>query len=245
MEQVKKNEQAMKVVLTGATGGIGSEISRRLVQKGCVVFGLGRNNETLQSMLQEFGDHFHPIVCDVLNRESVQQSCELILQKTGEIDCLINNAGLLRLGETHRISETDMDLQFDTMVKATFLFTIAFLPSMLDRGKGLIINMASVAGEKASPKMAVYGASKAAIIHFTKSLALEYADKGIRAISICPGTVQTGLMDKFLLALIQKKVPLKRLAEAGEIAELVEYLILDGSPYMTGTNIIIDGGVSL
>ena len=234
-----------KIVLTGATGGIGKAISSRLVSSGDHVFGIGRDPDHFEALRAELGDHFHPMNGDVRDKKRMEQLAETILSETGAIDCLINNAGVLRLGETHLMPESDIEEQIDTMVKGTIYMTRIFLPSMIRHKKGLIINMGSISGEKAAPKMAVYGASKAAIIHFTKSVALEYASDGIRALCICPGTVETTLMDKMLFSMIQKKVPLKRLARPEEIASLVDYLLSDDAAYMTGTVINIDGGVSL
>jgi NAD(P)-dependent dehydrogenase (short-subunit alcohol dehydrogenase family) len=93
--------------------------------------------------------------------------------------------------------------------------------------------------------MAAYGAAKAGVENFTKSIALEYADKNIRAVTICPGTVETALMDKLMFGMISKKVPMKRLGQPKEVAALVEFLMSDDAGYITGSSVLIDGGVGL
>lgn len=236
---------SQSIVVTGVTGGIGKEICARLVKSGHRIFGLSRNSDKLQSVAQELGEKFRPILCDLRNREQIVNSAQQILSIANRVDCLINNAAVLRMDEAHRVAESDLDEQIDVLFKAPFLLTNAFIPGMIHQGSGLIINMGCVAGTRASPKMSVYAAAKAALISMTKSLALEYAERGIRVVSISPGTVQTNLMDKIMLAMIQKRVPLKRLAQPAEVAALVEYLLSPEASYITGENIILDGGISI
>lgn len=109
----------------------------------------------------------------------------------------------------------------------------------------MFVNITSAAAQRVAPKMAIYGAAKAALVSLSKSLALEYAAKGVRVVCINPGGVETALMDKIIFAMIQKKTPLKRLASPAEIASLVRFVLSDEATYMTGSVITIDGGVSL
>lgn len=232
------------VVLTGATGGIGRATAERLVGSGWRVVGLGRDQQKLKELSDQLGEQFRGLPCDLRDRQAIAKSCEQIVAD-GPPEVLINNAGLLRLTPTHQMDDATLDEQLETVLIGTILMTRSLLPSMLERKRGLIINIGSVAGERAAPKMAAYGAAKAAVIHFTRSLALEYAGEGIRAVCINPGAVETGLMDKMMFAMIQKRTPLKRLAQPAEVAALIEYLVSEEAGYITGSEFTVDGGVSL
>ena len=237
-------------IVSGATSGIGLATLETLCEIGHTVIGFGRSEEKVTALLPNLRDRFGADSVELLSLDvrqigAVQAFVQDVLARHGRIDGLVNSAGLLKVEKTHAVSEESFDLQVDTMLKGTFFLTTAALPRMVEQSKGLVINVGSVAGLRASPKMAVYGAVKAAINNFTKSLALEYADQGIRTVCINPGAVETNLMNKFLFAMIQKKTPLKRLAQPVEIARLIGYLFSEDATYITGSAITIDGGVGL
>lgn len=233
------------VVITGVTSGIGKAVAERLIEKGHRVVGLARSKDKLDALAAEHPDKLIPFECDVRNAEQVKTVLADAVAKAGTIDAVINNAGLLKFAPTHDLTDADLLLQVETILLGTIYVTRALLPTFLAQGKGVIVNMGSVSGSKASPKMAAYGAAKAGVENFTKSIALEYADKNIRAVTICPGTIETALMDKMMFAMIGKKVPMKRLGQAKEIASLVEFVLSDEASYMTGASLVVDGGVSL
>jgi 3-oxoacyl-[acyl-carrier protein] reductase/meso-butanediol dehydrogenase/(S,S)-butanediol dehydrogenase/diacetyl reductase len=238
------------VIVTGVTSGIGLATAGLLAQSGYRVVGVGRSPEkvaTLSPDLQgRYGKNAIDLqVLDVRDTAAVKTFVANTLAQHGKVDALVNAAGVLKFENTHEVSEESFDAQFDTLFKGPFFLTMAVLPSMMAAGGGTIINIASVVAEKASPKMAVYAAAKAALVNLTKSLALEYADKKIRALCVSPGAVQTGLMDKIMFAMIQKRTPMKRLAQAAEIAALVHYLLSEEASFMTGSTITIDGGAAL
>ncbi len=233
------------LVITGVTGGIGRAIARRMVCDGWRVVGLGRNEEKLNALAKELGAAFRQIACDVRDRAAVREAAGAIVAEEGPPDVVVNNAGLVRPAATHEVSDEDIDAQLETVLTGAIVLTAALLPAMIEKKSGLVVNIGSVAGERAAPKMAVYGAAKSGLIHLTRSLAAEYAGEGIRAVCINPGAVETGLLDKMLFAMIQKKTPLKRLAQPEEIASLVAYLTSPEASFITGSSFTIDGGVGL
>lgn len=229
------------VVVTGVTSGIGKAIAEKLIGSGHRVIGLARSKDKLDALAAEHPDKLIPKVCDVRDAAQVKAA----LADLGPVDALVNNAGLLKFSPTHELKDEDLLEQVGTILLGTIYATRALLPTFLAQGRGVIINLGSVSGQKASPKMAAYGAAKAGVENFTKSIALEYADKNIRAVTISPGTIETALMDKMMFAMIGKKVPMKRLGQAREIAALVEFLLGEDAGYITGTSLVVDGGVSL
>ena len=170
----------------------------------------------------------------------------------GAIDVLLNCAGYVHHGTILETTEKDWDFSFDLNVRSMFRLTRAFLPAMLAQGHGTIVNMASVAGSvKGVPNRFVYGASKAAVIGLTKSIAIDFVTKGIRCNAICPGTVETPSLHERLratgdyekaMAQFKARQPMGRLARAEEIAALVVHLASEESAFTTGQAFIIDGG---
>ena len=222
------------VVITGVTSGIGKAIAEKLIGSGHRVLGLARSKEKLDAFAAEHADKLIPFVCDVRDAAQVKSVLADALAKAGAVDAVINNAGLLKFAPTHDLTDADLLSQIETILLGT----------IIAQGKGVIVNMGSVSGSKASPKMAAYGAAKAGVENFTKSVALEYAANNIRAVCICPGTIETALMDKMMFAMIGKKVPMKRLGQAKEIAALVEFVLSDDAAYMTGSALDIAAGAS-
>lgn len=236
---------AKTVVVTGVTSGIGRAVAERLIGKGHRVVGLARSKEKLEALAAAHPDKLLPFECDVRDAAKVKDVVGRIVAATPAVDALVNNAGLLKFSATHDLADVDLLAQIETILLGTIYMTRALLPTFIAQQRGLVVNLGSVSGQKASPKMAAYGAAKAGVENFTKSIALEYADKNIRAITICPGTIETALMDKMMFAMIGKKVPMKRIGQPSEIAGLVEFLLSDDAAYMTGASVVVDGGVGL
>ncbi len=172
----------------------------------------------------------------------------------GSLDVLVNCAGWVHHGTILDCEEDDWRLSFDVNVRSMFLTIKAFLPGMLEAGGGSIVNIASVAGSLAGvPNRFAYGASKAAVIGLTRSVAKDYVGNGVRCNSICPGTVQSPSLDDRINAFddpVQARKdfiarqPMGRLGETSEIADLCVYLASDESRFITGTEMIIDGGMT-
>lgn len=238
------------VIITGATSGIGLATVEVLAAAGYTVVGVGRSQEKIDNLLPILKQKFPQSLIefwalDIREANTAKTMVNQVVEQHGNLTALINAAGIIQMGATHEVTQDSYDLQFNTLFRGAFFLTVAALPQMIAAGKGLFVNIGSVAGEKASPQMAVYAAAKAALENFTKTIALEYAAKGIRAVCIVPGAVRTSLMDKTIFALIQKKTPLKRLAEPCEIAALIKFLLSEEASYITGSTVAIDGGVGL
>ncbi len=187
---------------------------------------------------------------DVTDAEAVAT----LAAEEGTLDVLVNCAGWVHHGTILDCEEDDWRLSFDVNVRSMFLTIKAFLPGMLATGGGSIVNIASVAGSLAGvPNRFAYGASKAAVIGLTRSVAKDYVGKGVRCNSICPGTVQSPSLDDRINAFddpVQARKdfiarqPMGRLGETNEIADLCVYLASDESRFITGTEMIIDGGMT-
>ncbi len=178
---------------------------------------------------------------------------EAMAKQVGDIDILLNAAGFVHHGDALNCSDADWDFSFDLNVKSMHRTIRAFLPGMLARGHGSIVNISSAAGVfKAAPNRYVYGATKAAVAALTRAVAVDYITKGIRCNAICPGTIETpSMLDRAAAAgpngreMFIARQPMGRLGTADEIANLALYLASDESAFTTGVAHIIDGGWSL
>ncbi|MCL4161896.1 UNVERIFIED_CONTAM: hypothetical protein GTU68_032553 [Idotea baltica] len=220
-----------------------------MANEGAIVFATDINEETLAELTALNMPNLTTHVLDVLKTDDINAGV-----KQAKPDILFNCAGIVHHGAILDASEEDWDFAFDLNVKAMFKTIKATLPGMLERGGGSIINMSSAASSViGAPNRFVYGASKAAVIGITKSVAVDYVTKGIRCNAVCPGTVDspslhgrlkaTGDYDTAMKAFVARQ-PMGRLATAEEIAALVVYLASDESAFTTGQPHIIDGGWS-
>jgi NAD(P)-dependent dehydrogenase (short-subunit alcohol dehydrogenase family) len=242
-------------IITGGSSGIGKATALLFAKEGAKVVITGRTEKTLKETVEEAkkeGLTIDYIVSDVSKEEDCKKAVDYTISKYGRIDILFNNAGVLPLGITHETSVEDWDNVFNINVKGTFLMSKYTIPHMLKQGKGCIVNNSSVLGLKAIPGAAAYNASKGAITQLTRSMSLEYADKGIRVNGICPGTIWTpmveGLLNEvptakgFLEEIQPITKSLGRFGKPEEIAHAVLFLCDDNVQFMTGTMLSVDGG---
>ncbi len=237
-------------IVTGASGGIGSEAAIALGKKGAsVVVNYRKNKEgaeqTAQKIIQSGGKA--EIFCaDVSDWVQVVKMTEFTLEKFGRIDVLVNNAGVaLAQMPFDMTDQAQWDKIFSVNVYGTFNCTKAVIPSMVHFKKGSILNLSSVWGIAGGSCEAVYSASKAAIIGFTKAMAQELAPSGIRVNALAPGMIDTKMNSHLSLADIaetEKEIPLGRMGTAEEIGEIAAFLCLNESSYITGEVIKVDGG---
>lgn len=252
-----KKLKGKTALITGGGTGIGKATARLFAEEGAKVVITGRTEETLDEAAREIrneGSEASYEVCDVSVESDCIKTIDNLVDKYGRIDILFNNAGVCYLANTHETSTDMWDETFDINVKGVYLMSKHTLPHMIRLGEGSIVNNSSILGLKASPAgFAAYSASKGAVNQLTKSMALEYADKGIRINAICPGTIYTPMMDKLFQAWgdpelgIKRYVsvhPIGRLAQPEEIAHAVLYLCDDRVRFITGTMLSVDGGMS-
>ena len=235
-----------KVVVTAAAKGIGRASALLFAAEGAEVLATDIDEAALGDLQGCRSERL-----DVTDGQAIAA----FAASAGAIDVLFNCAGYVHNGTILECSEADWDFAFDLNVRSMYRMIKAFLPGMLANGRGSIVNMASVASSvKGVPNRFVYGASKAAVIGLTKSVAADFVAKGIRCNAICPGTVETpsledrikaqGDYDQARAAFIARQ-PMGRLGTPDEIAALALYLASDESSYMTGTVNVIDGGMTL
>lgn len=246
-----KNMLTNKIaIVTGANRGIGAAITRKFAENHCTVYACARNqSEQFEQNIEEIskitGSIIKPVYFDVKDRDAVKNAIKEIGKETKQIDILVNNAGV---SVESLLSMTAIDTIEDTLnVNYISQVYMAQLVSryMMKAKSGSIINIASVAGMDAEEGGVAYGSSKAAVIFATKTMALEFGKYGIRANSISPGFVRTDMWGKRSEELknkIMDETPLRRQGEPEEIANVALFLASDLSSYMTGQNLVVDGG---
>ncbi len=238
-----------RALVTAAAQGIGRATAQAFAAEGAQVIATDVNEDKLVELSGAPGVDTRRL--DVTDADAVLA----IAAELGAIDVLFNCAGFVHHGSVLECGESEWDFSFDLNVKSMYFTIRATLPAMLDAGGGSIINMSSVAScIKGIAHRCVYGASKAAVIGLTKSVATDYIDRGIRCNAICPGTVESpslqARIDAFddpveaRRAFIARQ-PLGRLGTAEEIAAMAVYLASDESVFTTGTSMVVDGGVTL
>ena len=238
-----------RALVTAAAQGIGRATARAFAAEGAQVVATDVNGDKLGELNGVPG--VNTCLLDVTDNDAVLA----VAADLGAMDILFNCAGFVHHGSILECGESDWDFSFDLNVKSMYFTIRAFLPAMLDVGGGSIINMSSVASSiKGIAHRCVYGASKAAVIGLTKAVAADYIDRGIRCNAICPGTVESpslqARIDAFDDPVAARRAfiarqPLGRLGTAEEIATMAVYLASDESAFTTGTNMVVDGGVTL
>jgi len=233
-------------LITAAGQGIGRATAEAFVAEGATVYATDLVEAKVADIAGAEG-----FALDVTDPDAVTAAA----RRTGRIDVLFNCAGYVANGTILDCTREDWDRSFRINVDSMLHMIRAYLPAMLDHGAGRIVNMASVASSvKGIRSRAAYGATKAAVIGLTKSVAADYVDKGITCNAICPGTVDTPSLGERIAAyddpeearrMFVARQPMGRLARAEEIAALVVYLASDDAAFMTGQTVILDGGITL
>jgi 3-oxoacyl-[acyl-carrier protein] reductase len=245
------NLNGQVAIITGATRGIGKEIAVSFAKDGAVAIVIGRNSQAAAQVCDEIrkaghqADHFS---CDVTNLENVQETVNKILDKYKTVDILVNNAGITRDNLLLRMSEEDWDEVIKTNLRGVFTFTKTVSKVMLKARKGKIINIASIIGITGNTGQANYAASKAGIIAFTKSVAKEFASRGINANAIAPGYIETDMtaqLKEDVREDILKTIPIGRLGSAQDVAGVCLFLASPESNYITGQTFVVDGGLAV
>lgn len=238
-------------LVTGASRGIGRAIAEALGAEGAtVVVNYARNEAAATEVvaaLRAKGSQGVALKADVADYEAVNRMVDEILERFGAVDILVNNAGVWKGGRLHKVAKADWDLVLDTNLKGIFNCTQAALRSMIPRKQGKIINITSVIGIVGFPGDTIYGASKAGIIGFTKSLAKELARYGITVNAVAPGIIATDMnraLDEKVRERLAQSIPLGRLGTPEDVAEVVCFLAW-GAAYVTGQVWVVDGGYAM
>lgn len=240
-------------IVTGAGSGNGREIALELAREGATVAILNRTKEkgdkTL-SMIEENGGKGISLEADVADAKSLKESISKVIEKYGKIDILVNNAGIFDGQETFPTTdEEDFDKIITVNLKGVFLGTKYALENMLENKNGVIINIASVAGLRGGTASPAYTASKHGVIGLTGDTATKHGPDGIRSVAICPGMIETAMTKEMLedpseqTKELIESIPLKRVGKPEEIGKLVAFLASDDARYITGTTVVIDGGM--
>ncbi|MCF0148427.1 MAG: 3-oxoacyl-[acyl-carrier-protein] reductase [Clostridium sp.] len=237
-------------IVTGGTRGIGREIAKTLAESGAnIAINYRKYNEEIENLLEELrslGVKALGIKCDISNEEEVNNFIKEVKENFGSVDILINNAGITKDGLLLRMSEKDFNEVIDVNLKGTFNMTKAVSSIMVRQRFGKIINISSVVGVAGNAGQCNYAASKAGVIGFSKSIARELASRNINVNVIAPGYINTD-MTKVLPEKVRdevlKTIPMKKIGEPKEIANLVLFLSSDLSNYITGQVINVDGGM--
>lgn len=240
------------VLITGAAKGIGKACVDYFLNNGDVVIALDIDKDALDSLFGLDG-RLHRIVCDVSKFEEVKLAIQKGIDAVGEIDILINNAGIQRYSSVTETSEEEWDLVLNVNLKSTFLCSKFAIPSMQKKGKGVVINVASVQAFITQERVAPYTTSKTALLGLTRSIAVDYAPN-IRCIAVCPGTVDTPMLHDAIAALenrdkvYQECIDMhlsKRICPPEEVAALIGFLCSDNAGSITGQAYRVDGGLGI
>jgi NAD(P)-dependent dehydrogenase (short-subunit alcohol dehydrogenase family) len=241
------------VFVTGAGSGIGRAMALAFARQGALLGLLDTAPEPIQETLQTSGVEGTAVVGDVRDETSVDAALAAVGARLGPPDVVVNNAGTGGRDSpkpTHLTPPDEWREVFEVNVTGPFLVSRAALPAMLSRGSGTIVNVASVVGMIALGGRSPYAASKAAVLHLTRNLAVEYGEHGIRANALCPGWTRTPMMswrleEAAFRERVRATVPLGRVAELDEQARACLFLASSASSYLNGHGLVVDGGWSI
>jgi len=247
--------QGKLVLVTAAGQGIGRAIAESFSAEGARVIATDVATDKLNGLAVT-----KTAALDVLSTDAVNAFAQAVSREFGALDILANVAGYVHQGTVLECGEKDWDFSFDLNVKSMHRTIKAFLPAMLEKGRGSIINMSSgVSSIKGLPNRYVYGATKAAVIGLTKAVAADFITKGIRCNAICPGTIVSPSFEQRVVAVAEQtgkplaevrqnfiaRQPMGRLGTAEEVAALAVFLASDDASYITGQPHLVDGGMAI
>lgn len=236
------------VLITGAAGGFGKLLAQRLAERGAKLVLGDLNEEGVREVAEGVPGEALGLACNVAKEDQVKALADACISQFGQLDIAVNNAGMsTEMKSLLKVTEHEMDLNFAVNAKSVLFGMKSQIPLMLTQG-GSILNVASMAGLGAAPKLAAYCAAKHAVVGLTKTAAVEFAKKNVRVNAICPFFSYTPLIESLIESdmedLLASGSPMKRLADPEEIITVMLSMIAPDNTYMTGQCIAVDGGVS-
>lgn len=243
-------------VVTGATKGLGRETALLLAEEGASIVGVGRNSgdgRRLEEDSRELAGDIAFVSGDVREEDTSGRAIEVCMERFGRLDIMVANAGILG-PETplHETDTGDFDEVFDVNVRGLFYDCRAAVKAMLEGNGGSIVTVGSILSVAADPMLTSYTATKAAVLGLTKAIAVDYAARDIRCNCVLPGDMETPMIEEYFAATgdpaaareeMERTYPIKRLAQPREVAQAIRFLASPESSYVTGTHLLVDGGL--
>lgn len=241
------------MIVTGAASGIGRATTRRLAAEGATVVAVDRDADGLAATAEAVtdatgGDRVTTLAADVGDPRSAPEAVALTSDRHGRLDALVNNAGILRFGHSHEVALEDWDGMLRVNLTGTFQFCRAAVPVMVAAGKGAIVNVASTAALFGHPWAAAYAASKGGVLALTRTLAVEYAQQGVRVNAVCPGSIDTPITGAFAVPegadprLVRRIMSPVGVSGPEPVAAAIAYLASDDAAHVIGADLRVDGG---
>ena len=238
-------------LVTGGSRGIGKAIAHAFAREGATVVICGRKPETLDAAARDIGEGAVPMVCHVGRPDDLKRLADSLHERFGRVDILVNNAATnVAQGPALTIDDGQFDKMVEVNLKSAFRLIRLLAPGMCDRGRGSIINIASISGLRPQFEGLMYSATKAALIMMTQSYALELGPRGVRVNAIAPGLIRTVLSEYYWKDDARReqhidRQPIKHIGEPEEVARVAVLLASDQASYLTGQTIVVDGGATL
>ncbi|MDO4270162.1 MAG: SDR family oxidoreductase [Eubacteriales bacterium] len=242
-----------RVLITGATSGMGLSAVKLFLARGWKVMGADLNRDAGEKLLAELSQEGYSVAfrfyaCNVAVDAEVAGLYEYTMQEFGGIDSIINNAGIFVGGELHQVSEKDWQRVFDVDVKAVYLTARHFVPYMIENGGGTIVNTASVSGMCGDYNMAAYNGAKGATVNMARAMALDYGKYNIRVNNVCPAACATPMFlanPPEVVEQFNRANPLGRICTPDEVAKAMYFLASDESTSCNGVNLEVSGGLNI
>jgi 3-oxoacyl-[acyl-carrier protein] reductase len=239
------NFKNKKILVTGATGGIGDSIVKKFLSLDASVLGTGTNNEKLEALKKNY-PKIETAKFDISEHEKIDEFIENVFSKLGGLDILINNAGITKDNLSLRMKNDEWQKIIDINLSSTFYLCKSAIKKMLKNKYGRIVNITSIVGHTGNIGQANYSASKAGVVAMSKSLAIEYAKKNILVNCVSPGFIQTKMTEKIseeMKNTLLSRIPMNKLGTADDVSNTVAFLCSESSSYITGETIHVNGGM--